>query len=210
MPIEYATTTHEQPWWDRGLLVAGVDEAGRGALAGPVVAAAVILDPSNVPRGLADSKKLSAKLRMQMRAAVLEKALAIGVSIVDNTVIDEINILQATFRAMHESLFSLNALGEPGQLQVSHVFVDGNRFLEWVRPATCLVGGDAQCASIAAASIIAKTTRDAIMTDDVHQRYPMYGFDNHVGYGTKQHRDALGMFGACSVHRLTFLRKLLP
>lgn len=199
---------YEQPWWGRGLLAAGVDEAGRGALAGPVVASAVVLDPQRIPLGLADSKTLSQSNRIKVSEQIINNALAIGIGVVDHQTIDSINILQATFRAMH---MALDQIAEQcaGQGPLSHVFVDGNRFAAWHVPHTCIVRGDACCSSIAAASIIAKTTRDAIMTGDIHPAFPQYGFNKHMGYGTVVHRTMLKEQGPCAFHRITFLSRIL-
>jgi ribonuclease HII len=193
----------EWRWWQHGAIVAGVDEAGRGALAGPVVAAAVVLDPQRIPKGIADSKTLSKGARESLAPYIQTGAIAVGIGIVDNQWIDEINILQATFKAMH---FALDELGVPN---LAHIMVDGNRFLSWQVPHTCIVDGDALSVSIGAASIIAKTTRDAIMRGEMHTQFPLYGFHRHVGYATVAHRAAILEHGQCAIHRSTFLRKLL-
>ena len=176
--------------------IAGVDEAGRGPLAGPVVAAAVILDPERPIAGLADSKKLSAKRREQLAGQIIERALAVGVGIVEADMIDRINILQATMLAMQQAVGGLDLLPD-------EVLVDGNRAPELGLPTRTLVGGDALDQAISAASIIAKTRRDGIMVA-LHQKYPEYGFDRHKGYPTKAHLEALERWGACAVHRRSF------
>jgi ribonuclease HII len=176
--------------------IAGVDEAGRGPLAGPVVAAAVILDPRRPIAGLADSKALSAKRREALAGLIVERALAVGVGIVEADVIDRINILQATMLAMREAVNALDPLPD-------EVLIDGNRAPELGLPTRTLVGGDALDQAISAASIIAKTRRDGIMVG-LHARYPEYGFDRHKGYPTKGHLDALERWGACEVHRRSF------
>jgi len=176
--------------------IAGVDEAGRGPLAGPVVAAAVILDPRRPIAGLADSKALSAKRRELLAGQILERALAVGVGIVEPDTIDRINILQATMLAMQQAVQRLYPLPD-------EVWVDGNRAPGLGLPTRTLVGGDALDQAISAASIIAKTRRDGIMLE-LHQKYPEYGFDRHKGYPTKGHLEALERWGACEVHRRSF------
>ncbi len=176
--------------------IAGVDEAGRGPLAGPVVAAAVVLDPAHPIEGLADSKKLSAARREQLVEQIYRQSLAVGICCVEAGEIDQINILQATLKAMS---------GAVGQLRPppDRVLVDGNRLPRLAMPAAALVGGDGLEPAISAASIIAKTRRDAIMLD-WHQRYPVYGFDRHKGYGTAFHLEALATHGPCPAHRHSF------
>lgn len=177
-------------------LIAGVDEAGRGPLAGPVVAAAVILDPGRPIPGLADSKKLSAGRREQLAAQIRQHALAVALYCVEAEEIDRINILQATLKAMRGAVAGL------GQAP-TRVLVDGNRLPDLPVPATALIGGDGVEPAISAASIIAKTHRDAIMLD-WHRRYPAYGFDRHKGYGTALHLEALAANGPCPAHRHSF------
>jgi ribonuclease HII len=181
----------------RGLWpLAGVDEVGRGPLAGPVVAAAVILDPQAVPDGLDDSKNLSAARREELFALIAQSALAIGVASATAAEIDVINIRQATLLAMRRAVAAL-------AIRPVCVLVDGND--PPVLPCACesVIGGDAQIASIAAASIIAKVTRDAMMAR-LCARYPAYGFSAHAGYGTPQHRAALLAQGPCPEHRYSF------
>ena len=177
-------------------LIAGVDEAGRGPLAGPVVAAAVILDPGRPIPGLADSKKLSAGRREQLAAQIRQHALAVALCCVEAEEIDRINILQATLKAMRGAVAGL------GQAP-TRILVDGNRLPDLPVPATALIGGDGLEPAISAASIIAKTHRDAIMLD-WHRRYPAYGFDRHKGYGTALHLEALAANGPCPAHRHSF------
>jgi ribonuclease HII len=180
---------------------AGCDEAGRGCLAGPVVAAAVILDPARPIAALNDSKQLSAKKREALRAEILEKALCYGIGIVDHIEIDQINILNASILAMHRALAQL-------QIQPAYILVDGNRFKPYeLIPYACMVKGDARFASIAAASILAKTHRDQLMTD-LHQMYPQYAWERNQGYPTPVHRKAIAEFGPSPHHRMTF--QLLP
>jgi ribonuclease HII len=180
---------------------AGCDEAGRGCLAGPVVAAAVILDPARPIAALNDSKQLSAKKRAQLREEILEKALCYGIGIVDHIEIDQINILNASILAMHRALEQL-------QLPPAFILVDGNRFKSYQQiPHACMVKGDARFSSIAAASILAKTHRDLLMSD-LHQAYPQYAWEQNQGYPTIAHRKALAQFGPSPHHRITF--QLLP
>ena len=185
-------------------LVCGVDEAGRGPLAGPVVAAAVILDPNQPIAGLNDSKKLSAKRREALAIEIRAKALAWAVAEASVEEIDRINILQASMLAMRRAVESL-------AVQPSRALVDGNRCPELSCPVDAVVGGDGLVASIAAASILAKTVRDAGMMM-LHATYPMYGFDRHMGYPTAVHVAALKEYGVSPVHRRSFgpVAKLLP
>ena len=185
-------------------LVCGVDEAGRGPLAGPVVAAAVILDPNQPIAGLNDSKKLSAKRREALAIEIRAKALAWAVAEASVEEIDRINILQASMLAMRRAVESL-------AVQPSRALVDGNRCPELSCPVEAVVGGDGLVASIAAASILAKTVRDAEMMM-LHATYPMYGFDRHKGYPTAVHVAALKEYGVSPVHRRSFgpVAKLLP
>ena len=185
-------------------LVCGVDEAGRGPLAGPVVAAAVILDPNQPIVGLNDSKKLSAKRREALAIEIRAKALAWAVAEASVEEIDRINILQSSMLAMRRAVESL-------AVQPSRALVDGNRCPELSCPVEAIVGGDGLVASIAAASILAKTVRDAGMMM-LHATYPMYGFDRHMGYPTAVHVAALKEHGVSPVHRRSFgpVAKLLP
>lgn len=176
---------------------AGCDEAGRGCLAGPVVAAAVILDPENPIAALNDSKKLSAKKRMLLRSEIMDKALAYGIGIVDHIEIDQINILNASILAMHKALDQLT-------LRPQFILVDGNRFKPYQDlPFSCMVKGDARFAAIAAASILAKTERDLLMSK-LHEAYPMYAWEQNQGYPTLAHRKAIAQHGVSPHHRLTF------
>ncbi|MEY4286533.1 MAG: hypothetical protein RL511_611 [Bacteroidota bacterium] len=180
---------------------AGCDEAGRGCLAGPVVAAAVILDPEQPIAALNDSKQLSAKKRAYLREEIIEKALCYGIGIVDHVEIDQINILNASILAMHRALEQLST-------QPAFILVDGNRFKPYQQiPAECMIKGDARFASIAAASILAKTERDALMSA-LHERFPNYAWDRNQGYPTQVHRKAIAEFGPSPYHRMTF--QLLP
>ena len=191
----------EEKYYSQGLnLVCGVDEAGRGPLAGPVCAAAVIF-PANVEiPGLDDSKKLSDKRRRELFPIIKEHAIAYGIGLADCKEIDEINILQATFLAMERAL---NAL----EVKPDVALIDGNRQKDFGIPVETVIKGDSLSASIAAASILAKVTRDDIMLE-LATEYPQYGFEIHKGYGTKAHYSALSEYGPCPIHRMTFLKKL--
>jgi len=177
-------------------LVCGIDEAGRGPLAGPVVAAAVILDPARPIPGLNDSKKLSEKKRDELAVLIREQALAWAVAEASVEEIDRLNILHATMLAMQRAVASLAVTPE-------RAMVDGNRCPKLAIPAEAVVKGDGKIASIAAASILAKTVRDAGMLA-LHAAYPMYGFDRHMGYPTAAHCAALEAHGASPVHRQSF------
>lgn len=182
-------------------LIAGVDEAGRGPLAGPVYAAAVILPDGCVIDGLNDSKKLTEKKREKLYDEIIEKAVAWSVSAVDEKVIDEINILNATHMAMNNAV---NALS----VKPDYVIIDGNSIKNMTLPHETVVKGDAKCASIAAASILAKVSRDRYITE-LAQKYPEYGFEKHKGYGTKAHYEAIERYGITDIHRKTFLKKII-
>lgn len=182
------------------MLVAGVDEAGRGALAGPVVAAAVILNPTSVPSGLRDSKQLTAAARESLSHDIMQHACCWHVCAIDHGRIDDVNILQATYDAMHGAINGLT-------LEPSHLLIDGNRFRPHHIPHTTIVSGDSLSVSIAAASILAKVVRDAFMRD-LALTFPVYGFERHKGYGTLLHRTMIRLHGASNVHRRTFLTKI--
>tara|TARA_Y100000590_G_scaffold81865_1_gene91145 strand:- start:1 stop:609 length:609 start_codon:yes stop_codon:yes gene_type:complete len=176
--------------------IAGIDEAGRGPLAGPVVAAAVILlSKINIPE-LNDSKKLSPKKREELFPKIQEMSVAYSVTVIDQGVIDEINILQATRLAMKKAVETLKIT--PGLL-----LIDGNQKIDSNLNQWAIVKGDSRSLTIAAASVLAKVTRDRIM-DDYHKLYPQYGFDRHKGYGTKLHRNLIQEHGPCPIHRKTF------
>lgn len=183
--------------------VAGVDEAGRGPLAGPVVAAAVILDPDRPIEGLDDSKKLSEAQREQLYGAILERALAWSVVEIPPADIDRLNILQATLLGMRRAVEALDPAPDLA-------LVDGNRAPKLPCPLRTLIGGDALEPAISAASILAKVTRDRFMRT-LHERFPGYGFDRHKGYPTADHLEALARLGPCEQHRRSFapVRKLL-
>ena len=190
---------YEREAFDAGIkLVCGVDEAGRGPLAGPVCAAAVILPPGLEIPGLNDSKKLTDKKRRELYDIIIEQAVSYGIAFASEQEIDEINILQATFLAMRRAVEQLG-------VQPELALVDGNRDPGLGIPTRTIVKGDGLSASIAAASILAKVTRDRWM-EALDAKYPQYGFAVHKGYGTKRHYAALTEFGPCEEHRQTFLR----
>ena len=180
--------------------VCGVDEAGRGPLAGPVCAAAVVLPRGLVIPGLNDSKKLTERRREALYDVITAQALAYGVAFASKREIDELNILQATYLAMNRAIA---AMGTAPALAL----IDGNRNGGIAVPSRCVVGGDGKCASIAAASVLAKVTRDRYMLE-LDARYPGYGFAQHKGYGTAAHYAALREKGPSEVHRRTFLKKM--
>ncbi|MDO4271285.1 MAG: ribonuclease HII [Eubacteriales bacterium] len=195
------TWEFEEKAWARGFsAVCGVDEAGRGPVAGPVCAAAVILPAGVVIEGLNDSKKLSEKKREALFEVITENAVSWSVSLVDEKTIDEINILQATFRAMTQAV---EGLPRPADF----AYIDGNAVPPQLGlPCETVVSGDARLPSVAAASIVAKVTRDRLMRRFAAQ-YPVYGFEKHKGYETKAHDEALIEHGPCPIHRLSFLKK---
>lgn len=180
--------------------ICGVDEAGRGPLAGPVCAAAVILPPDCVIEGLNDSKKLSEKKREALFDVIKDKALAYSIAMASEKEIDEINILQATFLAMKRAVDSLS-------IKPDYILVDGNRDPLFDTETELVVKGDSLSASIAAASVLAKVTRDRFMLE-IDKKYPQYQFSKHKGYGTKLHYEMIAEYGISDVHRRTFLKKL--
>ena len=181
-------------------LICGVDEAGRGPLAGPVYAAAVILPRGLVIEGLNDSKKLSEKKREALLAPICEKALSYGIARAEVEEIEELNILGATFLAMNRAIAQLNPAPELA-------LIDGNRNTGIEFPSRCVVKGDSRCADIAAASVLAKVSRDRYMLQ-MAERYPQYHFEQHKGYGTALHYEALREYGPSPIHRMSFLRKM--
>ena len=190
----------EDSYYAQGIAtICGVDEAGRGPLAGPVCAAAVILPPHLEIPGLNDSKKLTDKRRRELMPIIKEQAIAYGIAFATHEEIDQINILQATFLAMQRAL---DQLGVKPELAL----IDGNREKDFGIPVKTVVKGDSLSANIAAASILAKVTRDNWM-DEMAEKYPQYGFEVHKGYCTKAHYAALTEFGATDIHRMTFLKK---
>ena len=178
----------------------GVDEAGRGPLAGPVCAAAVLLPTGLEIAGLNDSKKLSEAKREALYGEITQKALSYGIAFASVEEIEALNILGATFLAMNRAIAQLNPAP-------ALALIDGNRNTGIEFPSRCIVDGDAKCASIAAASILAKVTRDRYMLE-MAQHYPQYGFEKHKGYGTKAHYAAIREYGPCAIHRPSFLKKM--
>jgi ribonuclease HII len=180
--------------------ICGVDEAGRGPLAGDVFAAAVILPYElNIP-GLNDSKKLTEKTRNKLYDTIIEAAVAYAIASVEHNIIDGINILNATYGAMNRAISSLS-------IKPSIALIDGNRNDGITHTSKCIIGGDGISASIAAASILAKVSRDRYMLE-MSKKYPKYAFEKHKGYGTKLHYERLREFGPCEIHRVSFLKKL--
>ncbi len=182
-------------------IICGTDEAGRGPLAGPVYAAAVILPEELLIPGLNDSKKLSEKRREELFNVITEKAVAYSIASVDEKRIDEMNILNASLEAMNIAVGTLD-------IKPDFVLVDGNMTRGLCFPCEAVVKGDAKSASIAAASILAKVSRDRYMIK-MAEEYPQYGFEKHKGYGTKAHSEAILKYGPCPIHRRSFLKKLL-
>ena len=190
----------EDSFYAKGVkVICGVDEAGRGPLAGPVCAAAVILPPHLDIPGLTDSKKLSDKKRRELFPVIKEQAIAYGIGMASEQEVDEINILQATFLAMHRALDQLD-------VKPDLALIDGNREKDFGLPVQTVVKGDSLSMNIAAASILAKVTRDDLMVQ-MADTYPQYGFEIHKGYGTKAHYAALTEYGPSPIHRMTFLKK---
>ncbi len=190
----------EQEYFDQGIsLICGVDEAGRGPLCGPVCAAAVILPANLEIPGLNDSKKLTDKRRRELFPIIKEQAVAYGIGLAYHKEIDEINILQATYLAMERALAQL-------QVKPELALIDGNRAKDFGLPVKTVVKGDSLSANIAAASVLAKVTRDMLM-EEYAKEYPQYGFEIHKGYGTNAHYAALTEHGPCPIHRMTFLKK---
>ena len=192
---------YEKDCYEKGYTyIAGIDEAGRGPLAGPVVAAAVILPKDCLIEGVNDSKKISEKKREKLYDDIINNAVAWGVGIVDNNVIDEINILNATRKAMRMAIDNL-------KVKPDYILIDAEKKVDTGGiPYTPIIKGDALSISIASASIIAKVTRDRIMRE-YDEIFPMYGFEKHKGYGTKAHIEAIKQHGLCMIHRLTFSEK---
>jgi ribonuclease HII len=190
----------ENSHFEKGIkLICGVDEAGRGPLAGPVCAAAVILPPNIDIPGLNDSKKLTDKRRRELFPIIKEQAIAYGIGLSSHEEIDQINILQATYLAMERALAQLS-------MKPELALIDGNRAKDFGIPVQTVVKGDSRSASIAAASILAKVTRDDLMLHSAGE-YPQYQFDVHKGYGTKAHYAALMEHGPSPIHRMSFLKK---
>ncbi len=194
---------YEREYNEKGYeLIGGIDEAGRGPLFGPVVAACVVLPKGCLIEGVNDSKKLSEKKREALFDEIKEKAIAWGVGIVDNNTIDEINILEATRKAMHEAVMNL-------KIKPDYIFIDAEKHVDTCGiPYLPIIKGDALSINIACASIIAKVTRDR-MVDEMALKYPEYGLEKHKGYGTKEHTDAIKKYGLTPLHRKTFCQKFI-
>ncbi len=190
------TRLHEEGY----RLICGVDEAGRGPLAGPVYAAAVIFPESVRIEGLNDSKKLSEKKRNELFDVIREKALDYGIASASQEEIDRVNILNAVYMAMNRAIRQM-------QTNPDLILIDGNRDKGIEGPSRCVVKGDATCACIAAASVLAKVSRDRFMLD-MAEKFPQYGFERHKGYGTAFHYDRIREFGPCELHRMSFLKKM--
>ena len=193
--------TLENEIYDEGFtLLCGVDEAGRGPLAGPVCAAAVMLPRGHVIEGLNDSKKLTEKRREELYDVIRSESVSYGIAFASVEEIETLNILGATFLAMNRAIMQLSPAPEPA-------LIDGNRTKGIEVPARCVVKGDSKCADIAAASVLAKVTRDRYMLE-MAEKYPQYHFEQHKGYGTKLHYEALREYGPSPIHRMSFLKKL--
>lgn len=193
----------EKEIYDTGIeTICGIDEAGRGPLAGPVVVAAVIMPKDSMIEGVNDSKKVSEKKREALYDQIINEAIAYGVGIIDQKEIDELNILNATKKGLTDSLKAL-------EVKPERILVDALNGIDTLGiPYTSIIKGDAKSYSIAAASIIAKVTRDRIMRE-WDNLYPMYGFEKHKGYGTKMHIDAIKEYGICPLHRLSFVKNII-
>lgn len=193
---------YENTLYQRGIsYIAGVDEAGRGPLAGPVFAAAVVLPPHTFIEGINDSKKLSEKKREELYDIIIEKAVSYGIASVSEREIDSMNIRNAAHKAMIEAVRAL-------KVQPNHVLVDGDAVKGLTMPYTAIVNGDGLSISIAAASILAKVARDRVVKK-LDEVYPQYGFGKHKGYGTQAHVEAIRTYGICPVHRRSFMTKIL-
>ena len=210
--IKTASTAHEDALRARGFQwIVGVDEAGRGPLAGPVVAAAVVFASGVVIEGVYDSKKVTPARRAVLVDKIKNNAQAYGLGIINAAEIDRVNILQATMMAMTQAVQNAQQMltkRQPSAALIDYALVDGNRLPPLPCPGEAITKGDTLCHAIAAAAILAKETRDALM-DELDATYPMYGFAKHKGYGTPAHLAALAQHGACAAHRLTF-KKVKP
>lgn len=188
---------YEKELWKNGInLIAGMDEVGRGPLIGPVVTACVILPKDFVLEGLTDSKKLSEKKRKEFYDYIMEHAISVGIGMMDEKVIDEVNIYEATKLAMYQAV-------EKSKVKPEHVLIDAMKLDKLEMPSTSIIKGDAKSISIAAASVIAKVTRDRMMIE-LDKKYPMYGFKSHKGYPTKKHIEAIKEYGLIDGYRKTF------
>jgi ribonuclease HII len=196
-PIEQAMDEYELRAYQRGFkVVAGIDEAGRGPLAGPVVAAAVVFPADYRNPEIRDSKQLSPKQRERLYKVLKNDAVAVGLSVIEASIIDKINILQASLLAMKEAVLNLS-------IPADYLLIDGNKRIHISTEQETIVNGDNLCLSIAAASIIAKVSRDRIM-EIYHRQYPQYNFLSNKGYGTREHREAIKVHGCCKIHRQSF------
>lgn len=198
------TFEYEEKLWKKGKIVAGLDEVGRGCLAGPVVSAAAILNNQILKKDYFDKINDSKALTKDKRELIykdLINDIEYSVNFIDNNVIDDINILQASIQSMKNSVDELNS-------KVDHLLIDGNRFGKFHTEYTLIVKGDSISYSIAAASIIAKVIRDRYMIEEADKLYPEYGFAKHKGYATKYHREKIIEYGVCPIHRKTFLTKI--
>ncbi|WP_051280479.1 ribonuclease HII [Anaerovorax odorimutans] len=200
----------EEELYSKGInYIAGVDEVGRGPLAGPVVAAAVILPKDFHVLGIDDSKKLSEKKRELLYDQIIDNSICYGIGIIDNLIIDEINILEATKIAMKDAIEQVNSkINKIYTLSIEHILIDALTLKDMSIAQTGIIKGDTKSVSIAAASILAKVTRDRMM-QEYHKEFPYYAFDKNKGYGTKAHYKGLDEFGICKLHRMTFLKKYL-
>lgn len=188
---------YEKELWKNGInLIAGMDEVGRGPLIGPVVTACVILPKDFVLEGLTDSKKLSEKKREEFYDYIMEHAISVGIGMMDEKVIDEVNIYEATKLAMYQAV-------EKSKVKPEHILIDAMKLDKLEMPSTSIIKGDAKSISIAAASVIAKVTRDRMMIE-LDKKYPMYGFKSHKGYPTKKHIEAIKEYGLIDGYRKTF------
>lgn len=194
--------SYEKLYWEKGEIVAGIDEAGRGALAGPVVAAAAILDENFVDFGINDSKALSAEKRQKFFSKIKDDSIIFAIGEIDNLEIDSANILKATMRAMNIAIETL-------AIKPNRLIIDGNYFSGSFIPHKTIVKGDSKSLTIALASIIAKVARDNWMEETADKLYPEYGFAKHKGYGTKAHLEAIEKYGPSPIHRKSFLKKYI-
>lgn len=190
-------------------IIGGVDEVGRGPLAGPVVTCCIVLPEDFSILGVDDSKKVSEKKREELYGLILENSVAYGIGIIDNLVIDEINILEATKKAMKMAIENANImLKEKGLKKIEHLLIDAVKLTDVETPQTSIIKGDAKSVSIAAASIVAKVTRDRMMVE-YSRTYPYYGFESNKGYGTKAHYEGISEHGITPIHRKSFLKGIV-
>lgn len=193
----------DEEYWKQGSIICGIDEVGRGAIAGPVVSCAIILKPhSLINIGIDDSKKINAEKRYKLAEEIKKYALAIGIGVIDNVIIDRINILEATMQSMQKAVEKLNRTADI-------YLIDGNRSYTDDKKFKTIIDGDCKSISIASASIIAKVYRDTWMQEIAHKIYPEYNFHKNKGYGTTQHINKILEIGPSNLHRMTFLKKTL-